>query len=265
MFFPGLWYACQLRKPEKAFCAAIASAVVPGRKESRAARLNKPLKFLPVLDPALASKVLLTDKFLSDRAPHVDLVLVSLNDASVAVPLDRLEILINAWGPTASSEKTEYRIRRGYRGCLTALAKHQPERAVKLAEALMKQCPGDAEQISNVYLAAAGLVSSSVLYPRHLRSPHPDDPAEFARLPRVAQYYFAISLFEGDALNGGYEQAFGNYTGDYFPIVLEGMAAIGAKNGLRYMKQLSALFGPNGPSHRLERAQPSDGGDEAAF
>ena len=209
------------------------------------------IELLPILDADITRKTLLTDRFLSEKAPRVELVLEAFNEANLLIPLDRIEKLIGAWKDLAVLENTEYRIRRGYRGSVVALAKHQPDRAMKLAEELMKKVPSEAHVISDTSLSAAGLGTTQILYGAICE--HIDDPKEFARLSHEARYYFAITCFENDASNGGYSQAFGNSTDNYFPIVKEGYAAIGAKNSLKTMELLGALFGPDGPS--TDRAQ----------
>lgn len=252
----GLFYACRVGKHEPGFGKAVAPSVVPwvGKNESKIATDDMAAQILAILDPELATRVLLEDRFLNINYPQVHWILKACNEGGLKVPLNKIEPLLAAWEVLAANPECDYRIERGFQEALKALAPHAPERAIEKAEQMIKLRPDWSEKLAELPLLAVGL---SDLY--YKLADVADDPARFAKLPKAAQHYFAVTYFEADCANGGISQALGNSTGDYFPIVVDAYRTIGDNRSLEWLAMMCQPFGKDGPpQERLKRNQQMD-------
>jgi hypothetical protein len=243
----GIFFACHFSKPGEQYRRGLASAVIPWIGKNRIARQDKAIELLPVLDSELASSTLLTDDFLSPDAPLVDIVLASFNSARLEIPLPRIQRLLDAWRESGMNSSSDYRIVRGYREAIRALAAHKPKDAMSMVEDIVRRYPQKSETFSDIPLAAAGLTG---LYDALCE--HTDNPEDFSKLPEAARIYFAVTYFESDWENGGISQALGNSTGDYLPWVKKGYQEIGDTRGLKFLEFMLKPFGPEGPSVNRE-------------
>jgi Domain of unknown function (DUF4375) len=239
----GIFYACQLAGAGDDFRHAVAPGVVPWVGKGIVSGQDAAVELLPQLDGPLAARILLTDEFVSKDAPLVHVVLASFNDVGMEVPRPPIQKLLDAWKSTGTDQSSEYRIRKGYREAVRALAVHDPRQALDIAERIVRENPRESEAYSEIPLAAAGLTG---LYESLCDSA--DDPAKFAKLPEIARIYFAVGCFEADCSNGGIEQALGNSTGDYLPLVRKGYQEIGDPRSFQFVEWMCKPFGPEGPS-----------------
>lgn len=109
------------------------------------------------MDGKLASETLIKDEYLAKDAPLVAIILNSLNDAGIEVPMSHISPLLDSWKVSARDENSEYRIIRGYREAVRAWALHEPEAAVEFVEKLIRQNPQESENFAEIPLAAAEL------------------------------------------------------------------------------------------------------------
>jgi hypothetical protein len=239
----GLFYACHLAGAGQEFRKQLAPGVVPWIGKGTSLGSDIAVELLPVMDRQLASETLLKDEFLSKDAPLVAVVLASLNEAGIEVPMSRISPLLKSWETIRKDGNSEYRIIRGYREAVRAWAFHEPDAAVAFVEQLIKKDPMESEGFAEIPLAAARL---NGLYDR--LCDHSDNPKDFARLPEVAKMYFAVVYFDADCSNGGLSQALGNSTGDYLPLVRRAYQEIGATEALAYVDWMCKPFGAGGPS-----------------
>lgn len=244
----GIYYACNYGHADERFKKELAPALIPWIGKSDLGQLERAIELLPQMDPELASKVFFKDEYLSPDAPMVAVVLKSCNDVALEVPHPNIERLLNAWKDYGTDPKAELRIIYGYRQAVRSLALHKPEDAMKIAENIILKNPDESENFSQVPLDAAGLTG---LYGSLCE--HAIDDEKFSKLPEVAQVYFAVLYFEADMMNGGINQALGNSTGDYFPLVRKGYEKIGDKRGLQFLDFMLKPFGPDGPSQDREK------------
>ena len=244
----GIFYACIVGKLEAGFGKAVAPLVAPWAGRSRTPSRDSAIIVLPILDPEVASKVLFDEKLIGENSPTAHQVLESCNDAALAVPLPILESLISAWESKAASPNPEYPIWAGYAKALTALAVHDPVRALAKAEALMKTPSFKTESSKAEYLRELPLlaVGLSGLYDKvgDYFAKHEN----FGDLPEAAQFYFAVIYFESDASNGGLGQALHNSTGDLLPLVRKAYEVIGDTHSLDWLDSMLKPFGSAGPS-----------------
>ena len=249
----GVFFACHMIKPEKAYSCGIAPSVARWIGKDGSSDQDKAIALLPRLDAELAGKVLLTESYLSPNSSSAVYVVEAFNGAGIKVPLEFISVLLRAWESPAANPKSEYGVLRGYEQSIIALALHDPNKAVAVAERLIAKRPDCSDSVSKVYLAANGLTG---LY--NAICDLADKP-DFARLPKPAKIYFAVTYFESDCSNGGILQALGNSTGDYWPLVREGYEAMGYAQGIRFLDNVCKLFGPTGPStNRKERNRQID-------
>lgn len=66
----------------------------------------------------------------------------------------------------------------------------------------------------------------------------------FAGLALAEQHYYAVNCLSGEVYNGGFEQYFGNSSGDHYRVACAGLRALGAVQTLALLEEASrVLFG----------------------
>jgi hypothetical protein len=244
----GIFFACHFTNPPKEFGAGIAPSLVPLIGKGFISSQDRAVELLPILDPDFAQRTLFTDEYLSPDSRSAHFVLEAFNDVGITIPMQFVRNLIAAWEMPVKNKDAEYRLIRGYRAAIVALATHDPAGSFKRFESWTADHPDDSDTLSVVFLAAKGLTR---LY--EVLCNLADEPAEFQKLPKPAQIYFALSYWEGDLQNGGAGQALGNSTGNLLPLIKEGYQAIGDTRGMRFLEVMCQPFGPEGPSPDRER------------
>ncbi|MEX5329670.1 DMP19 family protein [Pseudomonas paraeruginosa] len=73
------------------------------------------------------------------------------------------------------------------------------------------------------------------------------DGAGFAGLSPAEQTYFAVSVLSGEVNNGGFDQYFGNSSGDQYPAACAGLRELQAEEALALLERAATLLFGNGP------------------
>jgi len=86
--------------------------------------------------------------------------------------------------------------------------------------------------------------------------PNEDDYQLVRQIPKAAQYFWAMRLFESEVNNGGFEQYFWNSSSTLMDVALEGYGVIGAKEYAHFLQTAATIMGTS--SYLARRRQSGD-------
>lgn len=100
------------------------------------------------------------------------------------------------------------------------------------------------------YLASPQALYWSALVDRVFRTPQ-----GFAGLALAEQHYYAVNVLQGEVYNGGFDQYFGNSSGDHYASACAGLRELGALQTLALLEEAKGLlFGAQAvPAEQGER------------
>ncbi|MCQ3000775.1 DMP19 family protein [Pseudomonas syringae] len=86
------------------------------------------------------------------------------------------------------------------------------------------------------------IVSPRALYWTALVNRVYNTPEGFSGLALAEQRYYAVSALQGEVYNGGFDQYFGNSSGDHFDIACAGLLELGATQTLALLEEARRLL-----------------------
>ena len=205
---------------------------------------DKSAEILLTLDPAAAKEFFLSADFFRADSKILHEALEALGNASIQVPVERLESLI------AELRDVELKYPRDYTlgQALWHLGRHRRPTDLELLESMITRSE---EEVARG--ASSGLVAWHGLEGFEERLWVLEKEKGYAALKRPQQHYSAVLMFDAEVCNGGLEQYFLNSSGDQWRDALEGLKAMKGTKRAGILEKAVAKFGENGASTEREK------------
>lgn len=204
-----------------------------------------------------ATEFFLSDAILAAKSKSLQNVLRALNGKGIAVPRDRLLILIKELESAPLEFPRDYQLGEA----LHALGKHQ----IPDDRAVLERFLSNPEE-AVVEGAAGGMIASHGLDGL-------DDriwkASGLAALTQPQRRYSAVKALDLEVRNGGFSQYFFNSSGDEWKSALAALEAMGSKERLELLQQALSKFDKSSPSEsrnrRMEQLAKIESGNESVF
>lgn len=215
--------------------------VAEGKNADGATRL------LLVFNEKRGSEFLLSPEILTPSSKSLHHALVALLDHNIAVPRDRLLVLIKQLETSDLKYPKDYAMG----SALRQLSEHQVLEDRQLLEEYTNHSN---RQIAEG--AASGLIVHNGLKGFSERIERKEESGGIQALSINQRYYVAVFELDGEVNNGGLSQYFVNSSGDHWRDALAGLEAMGFKERTAILREAVGAFGTTtGPSANRDQRQ----------
>jgi HEAT repeat protein len=217
-------------------------------------------EILIAFDPTAAKEFFLSADFFRADSKILHEALAALDNASIPVPVERLEPLIAELLTAKLKYPQEYTLGHALR----LLGKHRRPSDLELLKSLTTRSE---EEVAEG--ASAGLLAWHGLESFDDRLSKLEKEKGYGALKRPQQHYSAVLMFDAEVCNGGLDQYFLNSSGDQWKDALEGLKAMKDNKRADILEKAVAKFGESGPStereKRMDQLSALIRKDEASF
>ncbi|WP_231746813.1 DMP19 family protein [Maioricimonas rarisocia] len=215
-------------------------------RESESLEIVQPCCLLLSLDRERASEILLSETYFTPSNRDLADVIRAFNEEKIPITHDRLLPLVEELESRPKQGKYDLALANAISACALNPAGDTEER-------LRRHLGSQDELVARA--AAKGLAAlAGVTDPwKHVLQQLDEEHSNVEELTVPQEHYFGVLVYDSEVNNGGHVQYFGNSSGGYWKIAIEGLEAVGSPQRAEILREAIALFGKKGPSSDWDR------------